>query len=445
MFGSGRFTTDSAAEGLVAYLSASPSPFHAVESTVRLLEEAGFVRLDEVDVWPTAPGRYVTTRGGSLVAWSSEQVGEGAFTKASAEAVPGFRIVGAHTDSPNLRIKPRPDHERAGWQMLGVEPYGGLLLNSWLDRDLGLSGRVSVRQADGSVGTRLFQCDEPLLRVSQLAIHLDRSTNDGLTLNKQAHMEPHWALSQVPTFAEWLADQVGVEPLDVLAWDAMTHDTQAPARTGLHHEFVAGARMDNLATSFAATTALLDSVENPADEPVIPLIVLFDHEEIGSMSERGAFSAYLPTVLERIVSALGGSRDALHRSLARTVIASGDMAHATHPNYADRHEPAHHIALNGGPVLKVNTNLRYATDAVGAAHFAAACRQAGVPMQEFVVRSDLPCGSTVGPMTAALSGATTVDFGAPTLSMHSIRELVGAGDQAMYAAALAAFLAPRGA
>lgn len=445
MFGSGRFTTDSAAEGLVAYLSTSPSPFHAVESTVRLLEEAGFVRLDEVDVWPTAPGRYVTTRGGSLVAWSSEQVGEGAFTKASAETVPGFRIVGAHTDSPNLRIKPRPDHERAGWQMLGVEPYGGLLLNSWLDRDLGLSGRVSVREADGSVGTRLFQCDEPLLRVSQLAIHLDRSTNDGLTLNKQAHMEPHWALSQVPTFGEWLADQVGVEPLDVLAWDAMTHDTQAPAGTGLHHEFVAGARMDNLATSFAATTALLDAVENPADEPVIPLIVLFDHEEIGSMSERGAFSAYLPTVLERIVSTLGGSRDALHRSLARTVIASGDMAHATHPNYADRHEPAHHIAMNGGPVLKVNTNLRYATDAVGAAHFAAACRQAGVPMQEFVVRSDLPCGSTVGPMTAALSGATTVDFGAPTLSMHSIRELVGAADQAMYAAALAAFLAPRGA
>lgn len=441
MFGSGRFTTDSAAEGLAAYLSASPSPFHAVESTVSLLEGVGFVRLEEADAWPSQPGRYVTTRGGSLVAWSSEQVGRDAF--ASDTTVPGFRIVGAHTDSPNLRVKPRPDHDRAGWQMLGVEPYGGLLLNSWLDRDLGLSGRVSVREADGSVGTRLFQCDEPMLRVSQLAIHLDRSTNDGLTLNKQTHMEPHWSLDAAPTFAQWLADQVGVAPGDVLAWDAMTHDTQQAARTGLHREFIAGARMDNLATSFAATSALIDAVERPADEPVVPLIVLFDHEEIGSMSERGAFSAYLPTVLERIVATLGGSRDALHRSMARTVIASGDMAHATHPNYADRHEPAHHIAMNGGPVLKVNTNLRYATDAVGAAHFATACGQAGVPMQEFVVRSDLPCGSTVGPMTAALSGATTVDFGAPTLSMHSIRELVGAADQAMYGAALAAFLAPR--
>lgn len=439
MFGSGRFTTDSAADGLVAYLSASPSPFHAVESSLQLLHEAGFTHLDEADAWPHEPGRYVTTRGGSLVAWSSEQVGATPFADGAA---PGFRVVGAHTDSPNLRIKPRPDHERAEWQMLGVEPYGGLLLNSWLDRDLGLSGRVSVREADGSVGTRLFAVDEPILRVSQLAIHLDRSANDGLKLDKQLHMEPHWALSQAPAFVEWLAEQIDVEPTDVLAWDAMTHDIQAPARTGLHREFVAGARMDNLATSYAATLALIDAVEHPGPDAFIPLVALFDHEEIGSMSERGAFSNLLPTVFERVIATLGGDREALHRAMANTVIASGDMAHATHPNYAERHEPAHHIAMNGGPVLKVNTNLRYATDSVGAAYFAAACREAGVPMQEFVVRSDLPCGSTVGPMTAALTGATTVDFGAPTLSMHSIRELVGAADQAMYGAALAAFLAP---
>lgn len=433
------FSTDSTVRGLVAYLRTSPSPFHAVESSRALLEEASFVWLDEADEWPREQGRYLTTRGGSLVAWSTQGVGEAPF--ADGDAV-GFRMVGAHTDSPNLRIKPNPDHTRAGWAMLGVEPYGGILLNSWLDRDLGLSGRVAVREPDGSVGARLFQVDEPLLRVSQLAIHLDRGVNEGLKLNPQLHMEPHWGIRDVPEFRDFLAALVDVEADDVLAWDAMTHDTQPAARTGLNGEFIAGSRMDNLATSFAATQALIHAVDADVAEPVIQLIALFDHEEIGSMSAMGAASNLLPVVVERIVATLGGGREDLHRSMGKTVIASGDMAHATHPNYADRHEPSHTIAMNGGPVLKVNTNLRYATDSMGAAHFAAACRQADVPMQEFVVRSDLPCGSTVGPMTAALSGASTVDFGAPTLSMHSIRELVGADDQAMYAACLAAFLAP---
>lgn len=429
------FTTDSAADGLVAYLAASPSPFHAVESTASLLQESKFVYLDEADAWSTTPGRYYTTRGGALIAWSTEKVEAGA-------DVPGFRVVGAHTDSPNLRIKPQPDHERAGWQMLGVEPYGGILLNSWLDRDLGLSGRVSVREADGSIGERLFCVNEGILRVSQLAIHLDRSSNDGLTLNKQLHMEPHWGRGDAPSFREFLAEQVGVDAQDVLAWDAMTHDAQGPARIGLHKELVAGGRMDNLATAYAATEAIRYAVDHATDG-VIPLIALFDHEEIGSMSERGAFSNLLPAVFERILGTLGHGREAVHRSMAKTVIASGDMAHATHPNYSDLHEPHHTIALDGGPVLKVNTNLRYATDSVGAAYFADACEQAGVPMQTFVARSDMPCGSTVGPMTAALTGATTVDFGAPQLSMHSARELVGAKDIAMYCAALASFLAPK--
>lgn len=436
MFGS-VFSTDSAADGLVAYLAASPSPFHAVESTAGLLEQSGFVTVDEAQAWPSAPGRYFTTRGGSLIAWSTESVE----TADSGAHVPGFRVVGAHTDSPNLRIKPRPDHSRAGWQLLGVEPYGGLLLNSWLDRDLGLSGRVAVRESDGSVGERLFVVDEGVLRVSQLAIHLDRATNDGLSLNKQLHMEPHWGRGDAPEFVEYLAQQVGVAAADVLSWDVMTHDAQGPARIGLSKELVAGGRMDNLATSFAATEAIRYAVEHPVDG-TIPLIALFDHEEIGSMSERGAFSNLLPVTFERVLGTLGFGRDDVHRSMAKTVIASGDMAHATHPNYADRHEPEHHIALDGGPVLKINTNLRYATDSIGAAHFSAACEQAGVPMQTFVARSDLPCGSTVGPMTAALTGATTVDFGAPMLSMHSAREVMGAKDMAMYSAALAAFLSP---
>jgi aspartyl aminopeptidase len=433
-FGPDGFTVDGSADGLCAYVDASPSPFHAVATSAGLLESAGFRRLDEAQEWPSERGRFYTTRGGSLVAWTTEH--------ASGPGAP-MRVVGAHTDSPNLRIKPRPDLARAGWQLLGVEVYGGALVNSWLDRDLGLSGRVTVRDGDALV-PRLLRVDDPILRVSQLAIHLDRSVrDDGLTLNPQQHLTPHWGLGDQPgDFTAYVAEQLGTRPEDVLAWDLMTHDLTPSRRIGRDRELVAAPRLDNLATSYAATRALVAAADVPPARPTTQAIVLFDHEEVGSMSERGAFSQLFPTVVERIVGQLGGGRDAMHRSLASTVIASGDMAHATHPNYADRHEPQHTIAMNGGPVLKINTNLRYATDSVGAAAFRAAGQQAGVPVQEFVTRSDLPCGSTVGPMTAASAGATTVDFGAPTLSMHSIRELAGATDQAMYAACLASFLSP---
>lgn len=422
----------SAAAGLIDYLNASPSPFHACETSARLLQESGFLRLDEREAWPAETGRWFVVRGGSLVAWSTEH---------SDGPATGFRVVGAHTDSPNFRIKPRPDRSTIGWAQLGVEPYGGLITNSWLDRDLGLSGRVTVR-GDDRVEERLLTVDEPLLRISRLAIHLDRSVREGEKFNEQFQLSPHWALSGAPSFVDFLADRLGVAAEAVLGWDIMTHDVQPAQFTGLHQEFVSGARMDNLATSYAGTRALIEAVGNAPAQPTSQVLVLFDHEEIGSMTERGAFSSLLPTVLERITTTLGGSRDDLHRALAATVIASGDMAHATHPNYADRHEPEHRIAVNGGPVLKVNTNGRYATDSVGQAAFVDACRQAQVPVQTFVMRSDLPCGSTVGPMTAALTGAVTVDFGAPTLSMHSVRELVGSTDQEMYAAALAAFLCP---
>lgn len=432
--GSPGLTTDACADGLVDYLNASPTPFHACETSARVLRGAGFTPVDEQGDWPSGPGRHYVVRGGSLVAWSTEQA-DGPAT--------GMRVVGAHTDSPNLRVKPRPDLARAGWQLLGVEVYGGALVNSWLDRDLGLAGRVTVRTPDG-IRPRLLRVDEPVLRVSQLAIHLDREVHtDGLRLNKQQHLTPHWGLGSGPgDFTAWVAQQLDVAPSDVLGWDLMTHDTQPARRIGRDHELVAGARMDNLATAYAGTRALVEAVAAAPSEPTTQVLVLFDHEEVGSMSERGAFSSFLPTMLERVTASLGGTREDLHRALAGTVVASGDMAHATHPNYAERHEPQHTIAMNGGPVLKINTNLRYATDALGMAAFRAACEQAGVPCQDFVSRSDLPCGSTVGPMTAALNGVTTVDFGAPTLSMHSIRELVGADDQAMYAASLACFLSP---
>jgi aspartyl aminopeptidase len=278
--------------------------------------------------------------------------------------------------------------------------------------------------------------------VAQLAVHLDRGANEGLALNPQEHLTPLWGVSTEPgDFRGYLAAAVGVDAADVLSWDVMTHDLQPSRRIGRDRDLVSAPRLDNLATSYAGVRALIDAVDG-LGRASVPVLVLFDHEEAGSQSERGAMSTLLPSVLERIVISAGGGREDFHRSLAGTVIASGDMAHATHPNYPEKHEPQHQIAINGGPVLKTNVKLRYATDSVGAAAFIMACDQADVPVQHFVSRNDLPCGSTVGPMTAALTGATTVDFGAPMLSMHSARELCGAKDPAMYAGALAAFLAP---
>jgi len=430
------FDTDTEAAGLCAFVDASPSPFHACAEAGRMLEAAGFSLLVETEAFPPKPGRHYLIRGGALIAWSTETAG--------GPTTP-FRVVGAHTDSPNLRIKPKPDLARAGWQLLGVEFYGGLLFNSWLDRDLGLSGRVAVRGSAG-VQTRLLTINEPVLRVAQLAVHLDRGANEGLTLNPQEHLTPLWGVSTEPgDFRGYLATAVGVDAADVLSWDVMTHDLQPSRRIGRDLDLISAPRLDNLATSYAGVRALVDAVDGPGRASAsssIPVLVLFDHEEAGSQSERGAMSTLLPSVLERIVTSAGGGREDFHRALAGTVIASGDMAHATHPNYPEKHEPQHQIAINGGPVLKTNVKLRYATDSVGAAAFIMACDQAGVPVQHFVSRNDLPCGSTVGPMTAALTGATTVDFGAPMLSMHSARELCGAKDPAMYAGALAAFLAP---
>jgi aspartyl aminopeptidase len=427
------FDTDAEATGLCTYVDASPSPFHACAEAAARLEQAGFARVFETDAWPTEPGRYYLLRGGSLVAWSGEY--------ADGPATP-FRVVGAHTDSPNLRIKPRPDVSRAGWQLLGVEVYGGPLLNSWLDRDLGISGRVALR-ADGDVEHRLLHVDDPVLRVAQLAIHLDREVNEGLKLNPQQHLTPIWGVGGAPgDFRAFVAKECGADPDAVLGWDLMTHDLTPSRRIGRDRDLIAAPRLDNLATSYAGVRAMLAATEAAPARPWVPVLVLFDHEEVGSVSERGAFSTLLPSVLERIVRVRGGERDDYLRAMAGSVIASGDMAHATHPNYADRHDPEHRVRINGGPVLKSNARLRYATDALGAAAFVSACEQAGVPVQQFVSRSDMPCGSTVGPMTAALTGATTVDFGAPTLSMHSARELCGALDPAMYAGALAAFLSP---
>ncbi|MCB1015183.1 MAG: M18 family aminopeptidase [Acidimicrobiales bacterium] len=416
-------------EGLLTFIDASPSPFHAVEETARLLGAAGFTRVDGADGPQPGDSRGFLTRGGALVAWAG---GHG-------RPDSPLRVMGAHTDSPNLRIKPRPDTGRVGYRQLGVEIYGGALLNSWLDRDLGLSGRVAVRGGDGAE-LRLVRVDRPLLRVPQLAIHLDREIDQrGLQLNKQTHLSPVWGLG-TPTdgeFRSFLADELGVAPDEVLAWDVMTHDLAPSAVVGVDRDLISAPRLDNLCSCWAGAQALLAAAS--AETATTAVLVLFDHEEVGSTSERGAGGPLLRSTLERLVSSRGGTPADLHRALAGSLCASADMAHAVHPNYVERYEPDHHVALNGGPVIKHNANQRYATDAEGAAAFRLACERARVPVQEYVNRTDLACGSTIGPLTAASLGMPTVDVGVAQLAMHSARELAGADDPPRLAAALGAF------
>ena len=424
-----------AARRMLELIDAAPSPFHACREAADRLEAVGFAELREVDAWPTAPGSFYVRRGGSLVAWS---VG------AHHRPETGFRIIGAHTDSPNLRVKPHADTGRVGYRQVAVEVYGGPLLNSWLDRDLGLSGRVVVRGPQGPE-ERLLLVDRPLLRIPQLAIHLDREVSTkGLVLNPQQHLSPIWGLGDPSPggFTRFVAAELDVAADAIVGWDLMTHDLTPGCLLGADEELVSAPRLDNLCSSWAGVEAMATALAGEAELAQIPVLVLFDHEEIGSSSDRGADSTLLPALTERIVLGLGGGREELLRALAASVCCSADNAHATHPSYADRHEPGHLIELNKGPVLKVNANVRYATDAMSAAAFVAACDQAGVPLQRYAHRSDLPCGSTIGPITATRLGISTVDVGAPQLAMHSARELCGSADPALYTAAMAAFLAP---
>ena len=411
------------AQGLCDFIDASPSSFHVCVTVAQRLTAAGFTELTEDQAWPAQPGDYFTVRAGSLVAWRSGD-----------DAGLPFRIVGGHTDSPNLRVKQHPDRVVVGWRMVALEPYGGAWLNSWLDRDLGISGRLSLRNGSDV----LVRIDEPILRVPQLAIHLS-DDRKGVELNPQRHVNAVWGVGDTSrSFVDHVAGRAGVDPGAVLAADLMTHDLTPSRLVGTDLDLVSAPRLDNQGTCYAGLEAFLDA----APSGYVPVLALFDHEEVGSTSDHGAQSELLPTVLERITLAAGGTREDFLRRVPGSIVASGDMAHATHPNYPERHEPGHLIEVNGGPVLKVHPNLRYATDGRTAAAFALACDQAGVPMQRYEHRADLPCGSTIGPMTAARTGIPTVDVGAAQLAMHSARELMGAADVGAYSAALAAFLSP---
>lgn len=421
-------------DDLMGFLAASPSPYHAVAHTAARLDKAGFRQVEEAAAWDgLAGGRYVV-RGGAIVAW---YVPEGA-----GPATP-FRIVGAHTDSPNLRIKPVPDTGREGWKQVAVEIYGGTLLNTWLDRDLGLSGRLTLRGGDSV----LVHVDRPLLRVPQLAVHLDRGVNDGgLKLDRQQHMTPVWGIGRPREgeLIEFVAAEAGLaSPADITGWDLMCHSVEPPAYLGRDRELLAGPRLDNLLSVHAGAAALATAAGGAAggQEPAnIPVLVAFDHEENGSQSDTGAQGPLLGTVLKRSVYARGGTYEDRARAYAGSVCLSSDTGHAVHPNYPERHDPGHHPRPDGGPLLKTNVNQRYATDGAGRAVFTEACERAGVPWQAFVSNNAVPCGTTIGPITAARHGIATVDVGVAILSMHSARELCGADDPFLLAAVMTEFL-----
>lgn len=422
------------AQALLDFIDAAPSPWHAVALLARQLEAAGFTALDETQAWRLAAGdrRYVIRGGSSLVAFVVGQrpVGEA-----------GFRIIGAHTDSPGLRLKPQPADTSGRMIRLGVEVYGGPILATFADRDLGLAGRVSLRNASG-IDTRLVLFPRPLLRLPNLAIHMNRKVNeDGLKFNRQSELPlllaAATAVPAANTFVRLLGEAVGCPPEDILGFELNAFDTQHGAFWGPAEEFIANSQLDNLASCHAGCSALIAAAPAGATS----VAAFFDHEEIGSESAKGAGGSLLADVLERIAQAAGGSREDLRRGLARSLMISADMAHAFQPNFPGFYEPGHLVAVNGGPVIKSNVNQRYATDGVGEARFAQLCERAEVPYQKYCHRSDLACGSTIGPMTAARLGIDVIDIGNPLWAMHSIRESAGVLDHGYLLRVLRAFFA----
>ncbi len=410
------------------YVSASPSSFHAVHEAARRLDEAGFSELSELDQWDEAAGKFYVVRDGALIAW---------VTPEGAGPTTGFNILGAHTDSPSFKLKPRPTTGKFGWLQAGVEIYGGPLLNSWLDRELQLAGRLVLLD-----GAEHLTATGPLLRFPQLAVHLDRAVNEGLTLDKQQHMNPVFGLGDpagedlLGLLAERVTGTGPVDPAQIGGYDVVIADTQPPAVFGAKNEFFASGRLDNLSATHAGLAALIAHASagstggagRGTGQAPIAVLAAFDHEEIGSASRSGACGPVLEDILVRISDGLGASASQRRQAFAASFCVSADAGHAVHPNYPERHDPVNRPVLNGGPLLKINANQRYATDAAGAALWARLCGEADVPYQEFVSNNVMPCGSTIGPLTATRLGIRTVDVGVPLLSMHSARELCGVED-----------------
>ena len=407
---------------LISFVEASPSSYHAAAEVARRLSAAGYIEQREDAPWDASPGGHFVVRDGAVVAW-----------RVPAGEASGFRIVGAHTDSPGFKLKPRPTTGNAGWQQAGMEVYGGPLFNSWLDREFGLAGRLVLR--DGRVA---LVSTPAWLRIPQLAPHLDRSVNDGLRLDKQAHLMPVFSVgSPGLELMSLVAKVAGVSVDDIAGHDLYAAVVERPEVFGPDGEFLASGRLDNLSSVHAGLLAILAS----PDASTVNVLACFDHEEVGSGSRSGAAGPLLEQVLLRIAESLGRTGDAYQRLLAASSCISADAGHAVHPNYAGLHDPDHRPLLNAGPLLKINANLRYTTDAASSAVWARACQAAGVAMQYFVSNNAVPCGSTIGPMTAERLGIVTCDVGIPLLSMHSTRELAGTKDPGWFVGALTAYYA----
>jgi aspartyl aminopeptidase len=423
--------TESFNQELMTFLAKSPSPYHAVSNLAAMLSEAGFHQLDLEATWQLAPNEaaFVTLNDASLIAF---RLGSGPLQEQ------GIRMMGAHTDSPCLKVKPVPERYQHGCLQLSTEIYGGVLLAPWFDRDLSLAGRVTGRLADGTLRSGLVDFVRPIATVPNLAIHMNREANRNRTINPQEEMVLMLATdSPETTLRELLLKQAQQEYPDVpwaeiLDFELCCYDQQAPSLVGLNEDFIAAARLDNLLSCFAGTKALVSGVGNePAN-----LLACYDHEEVGSLSAGGAQGPFLNAVLNR----LAGPNQDLTGITQRSMLISVDNAHAVHPNYPDKHDAEHRPHLNGGPVIKINANQRYATNSETAAVFRTLCREADIPVQTIAVRSDMSCGTTIGPITAAELGVRTVDVGVPQLAMHSPRELTGSKDPVRLYRALQVFL-----
>jgi aspartyl aminopeptidase len=417
---------------LLKFIDASPSPWHAVDSAKQQLEGHGFIELKETDAWQLQTGgAYFVIRGGaSIIAF---------IIGSSPLAESGFRMVGAHTDSPGLRLKPNAAYSSDGLIRIGVEVYGGPILATFTDRDLSIAGRV-VTKVDHGTETHLVKFDQPMMRLPNLAIHMNREVNDkGLKLNKQTELplifgELDDGIAADRQFLEALAKQINVSADAILTFELNVFDTQKGTLWGANEEFIADSQLDNLASCHAAITAIT-SIKNPAATSVC---ALFDHEEVGSESATGASGSFLADTIKRIQFAQQLDEEAQLRALASSFFISADMAHAYNPNHAGAYEPCHHVQVNHGPVIKTNANQRYSTNAESSARFITLCNQAEVPYQQYAHRTDLGCGSTIGPIIASGLGVASVDVGSPMWAMHSIRESAGVLDHSYMAAILKA-------
>jgi aspartyl aminopeptidase len=398
-------------KGLMDFLDASPTPFHAVLQMQKMLEASGFERLDEKTSWAleTEKKYYVTRNDSSIIAFSLPKEEE------------GFVMLGAHTDSPNLKIKPNPVVISNGLVQLGVEPYGGLLMNPWFDRDLSIAGRVNYLDDEGKMLESLVDFKAPVAAIPSLAIHLDADANKKRSVNAQTDIVPLIASGDYFDFEAMLLKQLekeGKPARKLLSHELSLYDTQKAGVVGLEGEFIASARLDNLLSCYVATQVLC----NGADRPL--LMVCSDHEEVGSESVSGAAGPFLENILRRI----GGTYEQYAQLLRRSMLVSCDNAHAVHPNFASKHDANHAPKINRGPVIKINANQRYASNSTTVSRFIHAAQKAGRELQHFVTRSDMGCGSTIGPITASRLGVETIDVGLPTFAMHSIRELAGSED-----------------